>query len=266
MLINKIDKSVNQQINKRIIMRKIIIIIAALLAVSNLANAQKYYNKVKLATTEDSVSYCIGFLMAKNFVDQGWDFVKTDALAKAFSDVTSNKTLAIDEDRVKDILNTYIEKIETEKAEKAKKAEREFLDANAKDPEIKVTESGLQYRVVKEGNGKHPTDTSAVRVQYEGKLIDGTIFDSSFDTEEPVEFNVDNLIPGMTEGLMLMSEGAEYIIYIPSELGYGSYSPAEIIPEHSTLIFDIELIQVIDRIQEDDDMEIDFSDYDIEND
>ena len=241
-------------------MKRIIIIIAAILVASQFAAAQKYYNKVKLATTEDSVSYCIGFLMAKNFVDQGWDFVKTDALAKAFSDVTNNKTLAIEEENMRELLNTYIENIEAEKTEKAKKAEQEFLAENAKDPDVKETESGLQYRIVKEGNGKKPADTSAVRVQYEGKLIDGTIFDSSFDTEEPVEFNVDGLIPGMTEALMLMSEGSEYIIYIPSELGYGSYSPAEIIPEHSTLIFDIELIQVIDRIKEDDD----FGDYDID--
>ncbi len=239
-------------------MKKIIIIIAAILALSNFATAQKYYNKVKLATTEDSVSYSIGFLMAKNFVDQGWDFIKTDALAKAFSDVLNNKTLAIDEDKLKDILNAYMEKVENEQSEKAKKAENDFLAENAKDPDVKTTESGLQYRIVKEGNGKKPADTSGVRVHYEGKLIDGTIFDSSFDNEEPVEFNVDGLIPGMTEALKLMSEGSEYIIYIPSDLGYGSYSPAEIIPAYSTLIFDLELIQVIDRIKDDDDIDLDF--------
>ena len=239
-------------------MKKIIIIIAAILALSNFATAQKYYNKVKLTTTEDSVSYSIGFLMAKNFVDQGWDFIKTDALAKAFSDVLNNKTLAIDEDKLKDILNAYMEKVENEQSEKAKKAENDFLAENAKDPDVKTTESGLQYRIVKEGNGKKPADTSGVRVHYEGKLIDGTIFDSSFDNEEPVEFNVDGLIPGMTEALKLMSEGSEYIIYIPSDLGYGSYSPAEIIPAYSTLIFDLELIQVIDRIKDDDDIDLDF--------
>ena len=190
-------------------MKKIIIIIAAILALSDFATAQKYYNKVKLTTTEDSVSYSIGFLMAKNFVDQGWDFIKTDALAKAFSDVLNNKTLAIEEDKLKDILNTYMEKVENEEIENV-------------------------------------------------ELIDGTIFDSSFDNEEPVEFNVDGLIPGMTEALKLMSEGSEYIIYIPSDLGYGSYSPAEIIPAYSTLIFDLELIQVIDRIKDDDDIDLDF--------
>ena len=247
-------------------MKKIIIIIAAIMALSNFANAQKYYNKVKLATTEDSVSYCIGFLMAKNFAEQKWDFVKTDALAKAFNDVAANNTLAIEEDHMREILNTYIEKVEAEQTEKAKQAEKEFLANNAKDPEIKVTESGLQYRVVKEGNGKRPADTSGVRVHYEGKLIDGTIFDSSFDTEEPVEFNVDGLISGMAEGLQLMSEGAEYIFYIPSDLGYGDYSPAEIIPAHSTLIFDIELLQVIDRINEEDDDDFSDIDFDIEDD
>ena len=119
-------------------MKKIIIIIAAIMALSNFANAQKYYNKVKLATTEDSVSYCIGFLMAKNFAEQKWDFVKTDALAKAFNDVAANNTLAIEEDHMREILNTYIEKVEAEQTEKAKQAEKEFLANNAKDPEIKV--------------------------------------------------------------------------------------------------------------------------------
>ncbi|MBQ1697043.1 MAG: FKBP-type peptidyl-prolyl cis-trans isomerase [Bacteroidales bacterium] len=233
-------------------MKRIIIIIAAIMALSNFATAQKYYNKVKLVTSEDSVSYCIGFLMAKNFAEQDWNFVKTDALAKAFSDVTNNKTLAIEEDRMKDLLNEYIDRIEQEQNEKAQNAEKEFLAANAQDPDVMVTESGLQYRIVKEGNGKRPSDTSGVRVHYEGKLIDGTVFDSSFDSDEPVEFNVDGLIPGMTEGLMLMSEGAEYILYIPSELGYGAFSPAEIIPAYSTLIFNVELLQVTDRIKDDD--------------
>ena len=247
-------------------MKKIIIIIAAIMTLSNFAFAQKYYNKVKLVTSEDSVSYCIGFLMAKNFAEQKWDFIKTDALAKAFNDVASNKTLAIDEDHMKDLLNSYINKIEEEQNEKAKQAEKEFLATNAQDPDIKVTESGLQYRVVKEGNGKHPADTNGVRVHYEGKLIDGTVFDSTFDTEEPVEFNVDGLIPGMTEGLKLMSEGAEYILYIPSDLGYGDFSPAEIIPAHSTLIFNVELIQVIDHIEEEDDEDFSDLNFDFEDD
>lgn len=247
-------------------MKRIIILIMSILAIGNFATAQKYYNKVKLATPEDSVSYCIGYLMAKNFAEQKWDFIKTDALAKAFNDISNNNTLAIEEDRVKDILNTYIEKVETEQSEKAIQAEKEFFANNAKDPEIKTTASGLQYRIMKEGNGKHPSDTSGVRVHYEGKLTDGTIFDSTFDSEEPVEFNVDGLIAGMSEALQLMSEGAEYIIYIPSELGYGSYSPAEIIPAHSTLIFDIELLQVIDRINDEEDDDIDFGDYDSDED
>ena len=244
-------------------MKKIIIIIAAILAASNFAAAQKYYNKVKISTAEDSVSYAIGVLMAKNFMEQKWDFIKADPLAKAFSDVYNNKTLAIDDDdKLKEILNGYIEKIEAQQAEEAKQKEDDFLSNNAKDPDIKTTESGLQYRIVKEGSGKHPSDTCGVKIHYEGKLTDGTVFDSSFDNEEPVEFNVDGLIPGMTEGLKLMSEGAEYIFYIPSDLGYGSYSPAEIIPAYSTLIFDIELLEVTDRINEDDD--IDFSDLDID--
>lgn len=232
-------------------MKRIIIIVAMILGISNIAAAQKYYNKVKLTTTEDTVSYCVGVMMAQNFAEQGFGSFKADALGKAFSDIANNKTLAIPQEAMTDIVRSYFEKIEAAEKEKALAAERKFLAENAKDPDVKVTESGLQYRVVKEGNGKRPADTSGVRVHYEGKLADGTVFDSSFDSEKPVEFNVDGLIPGMTEGLKLMSEGAEYILYIPSELGYGEYSPADIIPAHSTLVFDVELVQIIDRIKDD---------------
>ncbi|MBQ1696309.1 MAG: FKBP-type peptidyl-prolyl cis-trans isomerase [Bacteroidales bacterium] len=248
-------------------MKRIIIIAAVIIGLVNAAAAQKYYNKVKLATTEDSISYCIGVLMAKNFIEQGMGKFNADAMGKAFSDVNTDKTLAIPQDDITPMVNQYFERKANEEKEKALAAEKKFLDENAKDPEIKVTASGLQYRIVKEGTGKKPTDTSAVRVHYEGKLADGTVFDSSFDNDEPVEFNVDNLIPGMTEGLLLMSEGSEYIIYIPSELGYGDYSPADVIPANSTLIFDIELIQVINRIKDDDDdIDFDFSQFDIGND
>lgn len=228
-------------------MKRIIIIIAAVLAISNIASAQKYFNKVKISTTEDSVSYCVGVMMAKNFIDQGLGTFNAEALGKAMSDIANNKTLAIPEDQIADIVNRYFSKMEADKKNKALAVEKEFLDKNAKEEGVKVTDSGLQYRVVKEGTGKQPNDTCAVKVHYEGKLIDGTVFDSTFDSEEPVELNMDYLIPGMTEGLKMMSEGAEYIFYIPSELGYGDYSPAEIIPAHSTLIFDIELIQVTER-------------------
>ena len=226
-------------------------LVAVVIGLANAAAAQKYFNKVKLSTKEDSVSYCVGVLMAKNFQEQGMGTFNPDAIGKAFSDIVNNNILAIPQEQMMPLVNEYFEAKEAAKKEETLAAEKEFFAKNAQDPEIKVTESGLQYRVVKEGTGRQPNDTCGVKVHYEGKLIDGTVFDSSFDSDEPVEFNLDYLIPGMTEGIKLMSEGAEYILYIPSALGYGDYSPAEIIPANSTLIFDVELIQVIDRIKED---------------
>jgi len=248
-------------------MKRIIIIAAMILGISNIAAAQKYYNKVKLTTTEDSVSYCVGVLMAKNFQEQGMGTFKPDAIGKAFSDIANNNILAIPMEQMMPMVNQFFEAKEAAKKEESLAAEKEFFAKNAQDPEIKTTESGLQYRVVKEGSGRKPCDTCGVKVQYEGKLIDGTVFDSSFDSDEPVEFNLDYLIPGMTEGIKLMSEGAEYILYIPSELGYGDYSPAEIIPANSTLIFDVELLQVIDRIKDDYDEaeDINYKDADLKS-
>lgn len=250
-------------------MKRIILIAAVIFGLANAAAAQKYFNKVKLTTTEDSVAYSIGVVMAHNFAEQGLlEGINADAIGKAFSDVINNNTIAIPEDQMNPLINNYFDKKEKEAQAKALAAEKEFFDKNAQDPDIKTTESGLQYRVIKEGNGRRPTDTCGVKVHYEGKLIDGTVFDSSFNNEEPVEFNLDYLIPGMSEGIQLMSEGAEYILYIPSQLGYGSYSPAESIPANSTLIFDVELIQIIGHINDDeeDDSDIDFSQFEIEND
>ncbi len=233
-------------------MKKIIIVIAAILALSDFAAAQKYYNKVKLATAEDSVSYCVGILMAKNFAEQGFDMFSADAIGKAFSDIANNKTLAIPSDDMSAMVSTYFSRIEAQQKEKAQAKEKEFFANNAKEDGIITTESGLQYRVIKEGTGRTPDDTCGVKVHYEGKLLDGTVFDSTFDTEEPVQLNLDYLIPGMTEGLKLMKEGAEYMFYIPSDLAYGEYSPASVIPAYSTLIFDIELVQVTEHQAEDD--------------
>ena len=128
--------------------------------------------------------------------------------------------------------------------------EKEFFAENAKKPGVKVTESGLQYKVVKEGSGKTPTDSSDVKIHYEGKLLDGTVFDSSYDSEEPTSLNMGFLIPGMVEGLKLMKEGAQYVFYIPQDLGYGEYSPGETLPAYSTLIFEIELISVDEPSEE----------------
>ena len=120
-----------------------------------------------------------------------------------------------------------------------------FLKENAKKEGVKTTASGLQYKVIKEGEGKSPKATDTVKVNYEGKLIDGKIFDSSYKRGEPIEFPLNGVIPGWTEGVQLMKEGATYEFVIPSKLAYGERgAPGGTIPPNATLIFKVELIQV----------------------
>ena len=121
---------------------------------------------------------------------------------------------------------------------------REFLEQNAKNDSVVQTTSGLQYMVLKEGTGAKPGPTDKVTVHYTGKLLDGTVFDSSVERGEPATFPLDQVIPGWTEGLQLMSEGAKYRLFIPSELAYGSKGAGDNILPNSTLIFDVELIKV----------------------
>lgn len=121
---------------------------------------------------------------------------------------------------------------------------REFLAENAKNDSVVQTESGLQYMVLKEGTGTKPGPTDTVTVHYTGKLLDGTVFDSSVERGEPISFPLDKVIPGWTEGLQLMSEGSEYRLFIPSELAYGSKGAGNKILPNATLIFDVQLLKV----------------------
>ncbi|MBQ9821514.1 MAG: FKBP-type peptidyl-prolyl cis-trans isomerase [Muribaculaceae bacterium] len=121
---------------------------------------------------------------------------------------------------------------------------REFMEQNAKNDSVVQTQSGLQYMVLKEGTGAKPSATDTVTVHYTGKLLDGTVFDSSVERGEPATFALDQVIPGWTEGLQLMSEGSEYRLFIPSELAYGSKGAGDKILPNATLIFDVQLIKV----------------------
>lgn len=129
-------------------------------------------------------------------------------------------------------------------AEIEAKEGRTFLEENAKKPNVKVTESGLQYEVIEEGNGKSPVATDKVLAHYEGSLIDGTIFDSSYERGEPTEFPLNAVIAGWTEGLQLMKTGAKYKFYIPFELGYGARGSQPKIPPYAALVFTVELIEI----------------------
>ena len=142
------------------------------------------------------------------------------------------------------IITEYLEKLEKKHAEATIAEAKAFLDENKMKEGVQVTASGLQYKVLKEGEGAQPKAEDEVTVHYTGKLLNGTVFDSSVNRGEPATFPLNRVIPGWTEGVQLMKEGAKYEFFIPSDLAYGPQGIPNVIPPHSTLIFEVELIKV----------------------
>jgi len=168
-------------------------------------------------------------------------------LLKGLKDGLFGKEPRFSLDEARDKIETAFNTVTQGKNEKAMQKEIDFLAENAKKPGIQITQSGMQYEVLVQGNGPKPSNDSIVKVHYEGKLIDGTVFDSSYGDEgDPVIFPLNEVISGWSEGLQLMNVGSKYILYIPSEIGYGSqdYGP---IPAYSTLIFTVEFIGIVSR-------------------
>ncbi len=201
----------------------------------------------------DKFSYALGFSIAKNLTQQGFENMNLDEFNKGRKDFMEGKTTRFEIAQLDSVIGSYqksqMEVIKAKRAKEAEKAKTEglaFLAENAKKEGVKTTASGLQYKVLKKGTGKRPKATDKVTVHYVGKLIDGTTFDSSVDRGEPATFPLNGVIKGWTEGVQLMKEGAKYQFYIPSELAYGEQG-AQTIPGNSTLIFDVELIKVLDQ-------------------
>ena len=191
----------------------------------------------------DKLSYALGLSMGQNFKGSGVDKLNADDFADALRAVYGEGTPAMTYDEAKQVVQEYFTNLQAKAGEMNAKAGKEYLANNAKEEGVKVTESGLQYLVVKEGNGKKPGPNDVVTVHYTGRLIDGTVFDSSVERGEPATFAVGQVIPGWVEGLQLMSEGSAYRLFIPSELAYGEHGTGPIQPD-STLIFDVQLLKV----------------------
>ncbi len=192
----------------------------------------------------DKLSYSWGLAMGRQLQGMGVKDLDLDTYMEAIKSVYAGTEPAVPVEEAQKLINEYLEDLQ-KKAEAAARAEGEqFLADNGKKENVKTTASGLQYVVVKEGTGAQPTAEDEVTVHYTGKLVSGQVFDSSVNRGEPATFPLNRVIPGWTEGVQLMKEGAKYTFFIPSDLAYGPQGVPGAIPPHSTLIFDVELIKV----------------------
>ena len=193
----------------------------------------------------DKISYALGLGIGHQLKNMGIENFSVEDFAQSIKDVMEDKATAMTSQEAQALLNTYFQEKQKAESQKAISEGKAFLEENAKKEGVVTTKSGLQYEILTEGTGKQPTATDTVRCHYEGSLINGSVFDSSYKRGEPAEFGLSQVIPGWTEGVQLMKEGAKYRFYIPYLLGYGENGAGSSIPPYSTLIFDVELIKVL---------------------
>jgi FKBP-type peptidyl-prolyl cis-trans isomerase len=192
----------------------------------------------------DKLSYAWGLAMGNQLKAMGVNEIKSEDFKAGVAAVFEGTEPAMPIEDAQKIINEYLQELEKKATAAARAAGDKFLSENAEKAGVKTTASGLQYIVEKEGNGATPTAEDEVTVHYTGKLLDGTVFDSSVNRGEPATFPLNRVIPGWTEGLQLMKEGGKTTFFIPSDLAYGPNGIPNVIPPHSTLIFDVELIKV----------------------
>jgi len=192
----------------------------------------------------DKISYAIGLSMGQNLMGSGVTSLEYADLAAGIKDVLEKNQPQISYQEAQQVLNKFFTELEAKIAGEAKAAGEAFLAENAKREGVKVTESGLQYEVIEATIGQKPKATDKVRVHYEGTLIDGTIFDSSYKRGESITFGLNQVIKGWTEGLQLMSIGSKYKLYLPYQLAYGERGAGANIPPYAALIFTVELLGI----------------------
>ena len=202
-------------------------------------------------TELESLSYALGLSMGNNFKSSGIEEMNIKEFADGVAAVFEGTQPKMSYDEAKNVIREFFTALEEKQnaaaakmGEVNKAAGEAFLAENAKRPEVKTTESGLQYEVITEGNGDKPAASDTVVVHYTGTLIDGTVFDSSVERGTPATFGVTQVIPGWVEALQLMQVGAKWRLYIPSDLAYGPRGAGGAIGPNSTLIFDVELLQI----------------------
>lgn len=195
-------------------------------------------------TKLDSTSYSLGVVLGENLKKQDFGTIDFDALMKGLEDVSKGTGLKINKEIAQKIIQEHSKKRAAIKKEKLKKPGTEFLAANGKKEGVVTTSSGLQYTILTKGTGVTPTSSQRVTVHYEGKLLDGTIFDSSYKRGEPTTFGVGQVIKGWTEALQLMPVGSKWRLFIPEDLAYGARGAGRNIGPYETLIFEVELVEI----------------------
>lgn len=241
-------------------MIKYFVFLISLVVLVNSCNADTKSNAtskdVKLTTTMDTVSYILGVNLGSQ-LKQDSIIPNVDAIAAGVQDALSDK-LKIDEQTRTAVIQAFVADLQAKqqakqqaemdklKADAPKNLEEgnKFLEGNKSKEGVKVTPSGLQYKIINPGSAKKPGPTDEVTVHYKGTLINGTVFDSSYDRGQPATFPLNGVIPGWTEGLQLIGEGGKAMLFIPYNLGYGENGMGSVIPPNSTLIFEVELIKI----------------------
>lgn len=193
----------------------------------------------------DKVSYALGLSIGNNFQSSGIKQLQVEDFVKGLEDVLGEKQPAISYEEAKQVINDYFMKLQQERLEINKQAGAEFLEINRHKAGVVELPSGLQYEILKQGTGAKPSANDKVKCHYHGTLINGTVFDSSVQRGEPATFGVSQVIPGWVEALQMMPVGSKWRLFIPSNLAYGEHGAGDVIEPNSTLIFDVELLDIV---------------------
>ena len=196
----------------------------------------------------NKLSYALGMIIGRQFREMGVADFETSDFAQAVADILNGKETVLTDMEAQREITAFQQQQQAREAEKGKAARKvgeDFLAENAKREDVVVTGSGLQYTILSQGEGKSPAASDTVRCHYEGRLVDGTVFDSSYRRGVPAEFPLNGVIKGWTEGLQLMKEGGKFRFFIPFDLAYGARGAGGSIPPYAALVFDVELIKVL---------------------
>ncbi|WP_132999885.1 FKBP-type peptidyl-prolyl cis-trans isomerase [Luteimonas arsenica] len=203
-----------------------------------------------LPTEEQQAGYAIGLQIGGTLAEIK-DDVDVDSLIKAMRTSMNGEEPLMNEEQARQVFEAFGQRMQAKMAAGNREAGEAFLAANAKEEGVQVTDSGLQYKVLEQGSGPTPGTDSRVSVHYRGSLVDGTVFDSSYERGEPATFTLSSVVPGWQEGLQLMPVGSKYMLWLPSELGYGDVgTPGGPIAPGSVLVFEVELIDILDEATE----------------